>query len=420
MLNSVTAVAAAETSPEIKNTTNATESSGRFSDIFQNTAKEASTTTAGVNDAEFADTASGNNDTIEVLSGSAENEAHDLLKILEAEESTETVESSEDMALDGMDEINPLLNLLRQSRDISKSENKQILYGEAAKSEQTVALSVLQQSRLKDNLLTQTKNEATSDVGGMGFSAKAKNGDFSAELDDLNLDGSAKKEWSGLDSELKLKSDNNEKSLDLKPLLDQMKSAADAIKLSASSAAVTGDLSLEGAGLYSQPSSVTASSQALSSQSSVEGSPLQMHAEPKAIASQLNDKIMVMMARNMQQADIEIHPSELGPLRIRVEMDGDQASLHFTAPHMATKEVLDQALPRLRELFDRQQLNLGEVNVDSGQAGHTGENTDNDAYSGGDGSSESQQIVSTDDLQDQDGWQEVEIAPADNGLDFYA
>jgi flagellar hook-length control protein FliK len=66
---------------------------------------------------------------------------------------------------------------------------------------------------------------------------------------------------------------------------------------------------------------------------------------------------------------------------------GDQVSLNITAPNAAVKEVLEQHLPRLREMFAEQGLNLSQSDVrdqsagqrdrnESGESGDRGRYTD--------------------------------------------
>ena len=79
---------------------------------------------------------------------------------------------------------------------------------------------------------------------------------------------------------------------------------------------------------------------------------------------------LMLMAQNQQNvADIRLHPAHLGPIRVRMDMDQDGGvQISLQAHHALTREAMEAALPRLRTLFEEQQLALKEVNV-GGQEG---------------------------------------------------
>lgn len=97
---------------------------------------------------------------------------------------------------------------------------------------------------------------------------------------------------------------------------------------------------------------------------------------------QVGDRVHWMVGQGLQQADIRLNPPELGSLEIRIKLHGDQTSVTFTSPHVAVRDAIDAAMPRLREMLEQGGLNLADVNVSSQSAGqqhgeHTGQ-TDGD------------------------------------------
>jgi len=76
----------------------------------------------------------------------------------------------------------------------------------------------------------------------------------------------------------------------------------------------------------------------------------------------VGDKVLWLAAQNVSSAEIRLDPPELGALQVKVSVNQDQTSITFTSPHPAVREVLDQQLHRLREMFSESGLNL--VNVD--------------------------------------------------------
>ena len=68
-----------------------------------------------------------------------------------------------------------------------------------------------------------------------------------------------------------------------------------------------------------------------------------------------------------QQAEIRLDPPELGPIDVRISQSDNETHLHFVVSHQATRDQLEQALPRLRELFGQGGLLLGQVEVEQGR-----------------------------------------------------
>lgn len=77
----------------------------------------------------------------------------------------------------------------------------------------------------------------------------------------------------------------------------------------------------------------------------------------------VGERVLWLAAQNVNTAEIQLDPPELGPLQVRVSVNQDQASVTFTSQHPAVREALDQSAMRLREMFDSQGLNLVDVDV---------------------------------------------------------
>ena len=80
-------------------------------------------------------------------------------------------------------------------------------------------------------------------------------------------------------------------------------------------------------------------------------------------ASSVFDRVMWLSQQNNKTAQIQINPPELGPLEVRVRINNDQANVTFMSQHGSVRDTLENALPRLRELFAGQGIDLGDVNV---------------------------------------------------------
>ena len=60
---------------------------------------------------------------------------------------------------------------------------------------------------------------------------------------------------------------------------------------------------------------------------------------------------------------LQLHPQELGELRMEIEVKQDNVKAHITAQNPQAQEALDRHLPRLRETLAQQGLHLNEVEI---------------------------------------------------------
>lgn len=90
-------------------------------------------------------------------------------------------------------------------------------------------------------------------------------------------------------------------------------------------------------------------------------SPLQLSKEQAG--DQLAERVQVMMSKNLKHVDIRLDPPELGKLQIKLSLNQDQASVQFTVGNQQTRDLVEQAMPRLRELMNQQGLQLAQTSV---------------------------------------------------------
>ena len=105
-------------------------------------------------------------------------------------------------------------------------------------------------------------------------------------------------------------------------------------------------------------------------------------------AGQLRDRLVMMARQSIHSAEIKLEPAELGSMTIRVNMQQDQASVQFMVQQAHAKEVLEQQLPRLRDMLQEQGIQLAEGQVEQqeskqqgrghGRGQQAGDNTDTD------------------------------------------
>ena len=80
----------------------------------------------------------------------------------------------------------------------------------------------------------------------------------------------------------------------------------------------------------------------------------------------LGDRLIALANRGEQRARIELHPAELGAVDVHIKLRDDVAAVSISVQHAHARELIEASIPRLREMFAGQGLNLVDVDV-SGQ-----------------------------------------------------
>ena len=112
---------------------------------------------------------------------------------------------------------------------------------------------------------------------------------------------------------------------------------------------------------------------------------IQTPVQQPGFGEEMGQRILWMVKNDIQTADIKINPPHLGPIEVRVTVNNDQTTITFNTPHVAVKEALDLAMPRLRELFGDNNPITTNVNVSHQSLGdqrgqHTGNQSSSSAY----------------------------------------
>lgn len=75
---------------------------------------------------------------------------------------------------------------------------------------------------------------------------------------------------------------------------------------------------------------------------------------------------IVMFSRNGQQnAELRLHPEDLGAIQISLKLDNDQAQINLVSSHSHVRAALEAAIPQLRSALAESGINLGESQVSS-------------------------------------------------------
>ena len=77
----------------------------------------------------------------------------------------------------------------------------------------------------------------------------------------------------------------------------------------------------------------------------------------------LTEQMKWMMQAGIGTAELKLHPQSLGTMDVRMTLDADKISVQFLSPHPAVRDVLEAALPRLRDSLAQDGLSLGNVSI---------------------------------------------------------
>ncbi|WP_420313963.1 flagellar hook-length control protein FliK [Aeromonas salmonicida] len=138
---------------------------------------------------------------------------------------------------------------------------------------------------------------------------------------------------------------------------------------------------------------------------------------------QLHQKVNLMLTDKLQQAEIQLDPLGLGKMKIQIQMGADnQANVHFVVQHGQTREMLEQAMPRLRDMLAGQGIQLGQTLVQQqpqqqsqGQSAFSGQ-----GQSGRNGSGSFSETGQTEAEVTAAGSRLSMESTNDAGIDFYA
>jgi flagellar hook-length control protein FliK len=82
-----------------------------------------------------------------------------------------------------------------------------------------------------------------------------------------------------------------------------------------------------------------------------------------AWTDELGGQLTWMTHKGLESGSLRLSPEHLGPVEVRIAVQNGDASVWFGANHPDTRAALEQALPRLREMFANQGLTLTDSGV---------------------------------------------------------
>jgi flagellar hook-length control protein FliK len=94
-------------------------------------------------------------------------------------------------------------------------------------------------------------------------------------------------------------------------------------------------------------------------------------------SNEFSQKIVWTCTQQNQVAELHLNPADLGPLNVTLEISNDQLTAQFTSPHIAVREAIENAMPKLREILADNGIMLNNASVsdqsprDRGTEGYT-------------------------------------------------
>lgn len=128
----------------------------------------------------------------------------------------------------------------------------------------------------------------------------------------------------------------------------------------------------------------------------------------------LAHRVSFMANNQIQQAQITLNPEKLGPIQIRLQIDREQqVQVSMLATQGTTREALETAMPRLKEMLEQSGMNLVSVDISDERQFSEQQNEQADNKMVGAAGTSSSEIVAEES-------ETVQTRVSDNIVDFYA
>jgi len=110
--------------------------------------------------------------------------------------------------------------------------------------------------------------------------------------------------------------------------------------------------------------------------------PLSQPLHSPDFAPELSASVSLLIQDGVHEAQLQLNPTEMGPVSINIQLDGQQAQVNFHAQHAATREVLERSLPDLAAALQAQGLTLSGGGVFAQSQSNGGQNREDGASDG--------------------------------------
>lgn len=141
---------------------------------------------------------------------------------------------------------------------------------------------------------------------------------------------------------------------------------------------------------------------------------IQPEVQSKAWGKVLSSRVVWMAQEGVQQAALRLNPGSLGSIEVKLSMQSEQVNISFVTQNTATRDALEQALPKLRESLDEKGLELTGADVSQQESF---DNAEEEVAEGG-SSVVGDSIASNDDVDELE--QMISESDKEQGLSLYA
>ncbi len=76
-----------------------------------------------------------------------------------------------------------------------------------------------------------------------------------------------------------------------------------------------------------------------------------------------SNQISMMASNGIQHAKIKLNPMHLGPIEATVKLTGETAVVNISSLHLTTRDAMENAIPRLKEMLNENGFSQVDVNV---------------------------------------------------------
>ncbi|GIU53345.1 flagellar hook-length control protein FliK [Shewanella sp. KT0246] len=141
-------------------------------------------------------------------------------------------------------------------------------------------------------------------------------------------------------------------------------------------------------------------------------SAVQMQDMIQKFAPVMKQQLITMVGQGVQHAEIRLDPAELGHMVVKVQVNGEQTQVQFQVAQSQTKDLIEQAIPKLRDMLAEEGLQLADS-----QVSQDGDNQQNSEYD--------EQSSTGDNMLDEISAQELDIVTkhaksSNSAIDYYA
>ncbi|ABZ76019.1 flagellar hook-length control protein [Shewanella halifaxensis HAW-EB4] len=128
----------------------------------------------------------------------------------------------------------------------------------------------------------------------------------------------------------------------------------------------------------------------------------------------MNQQLITMVSNGVQHAEIRLDPPELGHMMVRIQVQGDTTQVQFQVSQHQTRDLVEQAMPRLREMLAEQGMQLTDGQVSQGSGG----NSDGEQ---GSGRGNDNGMAETDEISAEELLARSNLSTSSaSGIDYYA